>query len=55
MTNDIDKKEQEHLQDDIARKIIVQGGLYAIASCSKIIITDLIHRLFPCSASLQRV
>ena len=34
MTNDIDKKEQEHLQDDIARKIIVQGGLCALIPCS---------------------
>ena len=33
MTNDIDQKKQEALQDAIARKIIVQGGSCAIIPC----------------------
>ena len=33
MTNDLDQKKQEALQDAIARKIIVQGGLCAIIPC----------------------
>lgn len=34
MTNDIDKKKQEKLQDAIARKIIFQGSLCAIIPCA---------------------
>lgn len=33
MTNDIEQKKQEDLQDAIARKIIVQGGLCATIPC----------------------
>ena len=33
MTNDIDQKKQEALQNTIARKIIVQGGLCAVIPC----------------------
>jgi signal transduction histidine kinase len=34
MTNDIDKKKQEDLQDSIARKIIIQGSLCALIPCA---------------------
>ena len=34
MTTDIDKKRQETLQDSIARKIIVHGGLCALIPCA---------------------